>query len=336
MQENEKSKTTLCIEMLRVLSSGRIYKGTELANILETNPRNVAEYRKELQQAGYPINGVAGHHGGYVLDIQNSATMIPSIKLTDEEKKILRISYDYIVGRGDFLDTDVYQRAMAKVFSSVSTTGNESISETISSPGVTLRMSADELHKRYEAIDNSIKRNAKIIIDFLSKDNVVETRKIHPYKLVMSNNAWFVIGFCEMRNDIRYFKLNRIEGFKLTAERFTKRLSYNEREIFDREGFKVGGDWRSDLSDKNGKSDFVHVKLKLKGHPAMYVKEYVYGKNQTITPLDDQTTILECDMHYIYNTIRFILGFGSDCTVLEPEWLKDEIKKIAKEMAENI
>ena len=51
-------KTSNCLKMLQILSSGRVYKGQELADILETNVRNIAEYRTELEMAllyrGYP------------------------------------------------------------------------------------------------------------------------------------------------------------------------------------------------------------------------------------------------------------------------------------------
>ena len=43
MQDNGKSKTTLCLEMLQILNSGRVYKVSELAELLETNPRNIVE-----------------------------------------------------------------------------------------------------------------------------------------------------------------------------------------------------------------------------------------------------------------------------------------------------
>ena len=72
----------------------------------------------------------------------------------------------------------------------------------------------------------------------------------------------------------------------------------------------------------------------ISGRPAMYIKEYKYGENQVVTPIDKDTTILECDMLYKYNTIKFVLGFGVNCEVLEPVWLKDEIKRIGKAMAE--
>ena len=35
-------KTSNCLKMLQILSSGRVYKGQELADILETNVRNIA------------------------------------------------------------------------------------------------------------------------------------------------------------------------------------------------------------------------------------------------------------------------------------------------------
>ena len=64
-------KTSNCLKMLQILSSGRVYKGQELAEILETNVRNIAEYRTELEMAGYYIEGIPGKYGGYHLITQS-------------------------------------------------------------------------------------------------------------------------------------------------------------------------------------------------------------------------------------------------------------------------
>lgn len=330
MQENGKSKTTLCIRMLQILNSGRIYKVSELANLLETNPRNIIEYKRELEDAGYFIVSIPGKFGGYQLD---KSSIIPSLKLTEEEKKILQVASDYLNARGDFLDSSIYQKAMSKIFSSMNTL--PLVDETFIIPGVTLVMSNEELHSRYTVIETCISNKKKISIDFLSTDNVVRTRVIHPYKLFMFNNAWFVIGYCELANDIRYFKLNRIESFTELNQKFRVLLSYNERDYFDKTGFKIGIDWSKktwDGSSARVEGDWVHVKLEFSGRPAMYVKEYKYGENQVVTPIDKDKTILECDMHYRYNTIKFVLGFGTDCKVIEPQWLKEEVVSIAKQM----
>lgn len=43
-------KTSNCLKMLQILSSGRVYKGQELADILETNVRNIAETAQNLKR----------------------------------------------------------------------------------------------------------------------------------------------------------------------------------------------------------------------------------------------------------------------------------------------
>ena len=61
------SKASLCIQMLRLLNTGKIFKASELADRLETNTRNIFEYKTELEDAGYLIESIPGRYGGYRL-----------------------------------------------------------------------------------------------------------------------------------------------------------------------------------------------------------------------------------------------------------------------------
>jgi predicted DNA-binding transcriptional regulator YafY len=220
------------------------------------------------------------------------------------------VASDYLNARGDFLDAELYQKAMAKIFSSMNTL--PLVDETFIIPGVTLVMSNEELHRRYATIEKCISKKTKISIDFLSTDNVVRTRIIHPYKLFMYNNAWFVLGFDESKGDIRYFKLNRIQDFSVQHRKFVQLLTYKESDYLDEYGMKNNGEW-------------YPIKLKLTGNYAMLVKERVYGKEQTIESVDDKTTILSVSMQGRENILVFVLGFGEYCEVLEPEWLKERL-----------
>ena len=317
-------KATMCIQMLQLLNSGKVYKISELADILETNPRNIIEYRKELEYAGYFIEQKTGKYGGYYLD---KSKIIPALKFSEDEKKAVVEASSFLRSRSDFPWAKDFDTAVGKIFSSVKNPESELYDLSVIDKRP-LAMSSEELLKRFNAINDSIKKERKLNIEYLSNDNEVRSRTIHPYKLFIYNNAWFVIGFCELASDIRVFKINRIERYSLTDKKFRKSLAYNERDYFDENGFKGG-------ADKTGSTkhdDWTHIKLKLKGAPAMYIKEYIYGKSQTITAVDKNTTILECDMQYRSNTLRFVLGFGTDCEVLEPSWLKDEVIKTAKNM----
>ena len=73
--------------------------------------------------------------------------------------------------------------------------------------------------------------------------------------------------------------------------------------------------------------EWYPIKLKLTGNYAMLVKERIYGKEQTVESVDDKTTILSVKMQNEDNIEKFVLGFGVDCEVLEPEWLKEQLIK---------
>ena len=51
-----------CIRMLQLLRSRGFMTREELARELDTNVRNILEYRKELEEAGYVIEGTTGKY----------------------------------------------------------------------------------------------------------------------------------------------------------------------------------------------------------------------------------------------------------------------------------
>ena len=79
-------KTARCIKIIQILSARDLVNTKELADVLETNPRNIKEYIKELEECGYQIYSITGKNGGYRLD---KSETIPSLKLTVSEKEVL-------------------------------------------------------------------------------------------------------------------------------------------------------------------------------------------------------------------------------------------------------
>ena len=64
----------------------------------------------------------------------------------------------------------------------------------------------------------------------------------------------------------------------------------------------------------------------------MLARERIYGRDQTVTPIDEDTTELRCTMQNEENIMCFVMGFGSHCEVVSPQWLKNRVK----DEAENI
>ena len=306
------SKASLCIQMLEILYSRNVIGISELARLLDTNPRNIPEYKKELELSGYVIETIPGRYGGYAL---NKKYTFPSAKLNESERDGLMQGYDYLLSRNDFMRKDDYSRAMAKISSALMT--KDAPDDVLLFNRFPLAMPQRELEARYLAMSHCIAGKTVIRIVYLSKKNKSTERHFHPYRLFMYNNAWFVLGFDEKSQKVLYFKLNRILSYSITDSKFRIPLTYNERDYLDEYGMKQNGEW-------------IPISLKLSGRFAMLAAERIYGKSQTVEYLDSSTAVLSCEMQNREDIISFVLGFGTDCEVLSPEWLKNELSSIAK------
>ena len=153
-------KTSNCLKMLQILSSGRVYKGQELADILETNVRNIAEYRTELEMAGYYIEGIPGKYGGYRLITQS---VIPTVRLNEAEQRALSSGAEYLKSRNDFPYSSDYEKAMGKVFAAVKHEQPQEISVANRFP---LAVDEQELSRRYDTVAQCIAHRKELEMDY--------------------------------------------------------------------------------------------------------------------------------------------------------------------------
>lgn len=312
----DKMKAAQAIKMINYLASVKKATREELANVLETNVRNITEYRKELINAGYDIGYQNGVGGGYYLDGDN---ILPNPRLKESEKKALLEASSYLNARYDFLNKEEFNLALGKVLNSCYV--NKDIDSPMIIDRFPLVMKEDEIKYRYNIISEALASKRKIKISYMSSKNRVSEHILHPYKIYMYNLAWFVLAFNETIHDVGYFKLNRIEKIELLNDKYTISKTFNESNYLDQYGMKNNG-------------EYISVSIKLKAPYAALVKERIYGKNQQIISVDDNTTILKCDMQNLASIVSFVLGFGSKAEVLEPLELKEALRNELKRMVE--
>lgn len=293
--------------MLQILYSRDLVSISELAKLLQTNPRNIPEYKKELQYAGYLIDSVPGRYGGYRLV---KTSLFPSVKLEKAEQEALLHGFDFLSKRNDFLEKEHFTKAMSKI--SAALVRSEVKNDTLIANHFPLVMPEHELEERHEAFSKAILTKTSVDMEYLSTKNVVTHRLFNPYKLFVYNNTWCVLGQYADSEHVIYLKINRIQSFQITNQRFHIPLTYNEKDYLDEYGMKQNGEW-------------YPIKLKITGPFAMLIKERLYGKKQTVESIDQNTSVLSVEMQNKSNILSFVLGFGRDCMVLEPEWLKNEV-----------
>jgi len=177
----------------------------------------------------------------------------------------------------------------------------------------------NEMLNKLQIIQQTIIRKKRIRINYFSPLNKeFKTRTISPYGFKSYQNNFYLAAYCHSRKDIRIFALNRISNVKILQSNIYE-TDFDLESYFD-SGFGV-------FSDK-----LFKVKLKFSEKASYFAKERILHKEQKITELDDGSIILELPAKGLFEIKRFVLSYGKDVKVLEPEELKQLIKEEIKEI----
>jgi proteasome accessory factor B len=180
---------------------------------------------------------------------------------------------------------------------------------------------SDEVNPEIEErIQTAIRNKTKVRIIYHSFGGDEDTiRIIHPYELMINDGALCVVGFCELRNDIRDFRVSRIKAITPLEETYIIPTDYFL---------------------KKARSKFIHLSgnmveqiiLAFEGPTAKYIQEYE-------SDLADEIVETATGIQFIRDTsvtdelVRWILQFGSGVRVLNPPHLKE---KIRQELVKNL
>lgn len=172
-------------------------------------------------------------------------------------------------------------------------------------------------NKLYEAILNK----NEVIIDYSSNSGKNSRRRIQPYKLFMYKQECYVVAKCLLKQQIRFFKLVRINEIIVTSFKFDIEFDIEE--------------YLTDLMEKSigifsGKE--YEMKLEIEPPMANTVKERIWVDNQKITELGEGKILFEATMKGGPEIISWILSMRSYVKVIEPEILKNELKDELEKM----
>lgn len=171
----------------------------------------------------------------------------------------------------------------------------------------------ESLAPKIETIQTAIAEKMKLAFTYYSPGGTSE-RVTEPYYLVFRWSNWYVWCFCEMREDFRLFKLNRMDQVRALADRFT--------------GRKVP---LPDLSAERIFPGGIRVK-------ALFEPEVKWRLVEEFGPhcfekQEDRRLLFRGDYTDRENLISWLLTFGDKAELLEPEDIRDAIRGIAEQTA---
>lgn len=81
----------------------------------------------------------------------------------------------------------------------------------------------------YIIMKKAIKNRNKIEIEYKSINSGITKRIIHPAELFCYIDKWYVAAFCELRKEIRLFKLEDIVNYKVLEENYDDKIIIKKR-----------------------------------------------------------------------------------------------------------
>jgi len=122
------------------------------------------------------------------------------------------------------------------------------------------------------------------------------------------------IDLCHLREEVRMFVLDRIKMLKVTAERFTIP-----------QGFPHG---RLHAPQLQGMHDELYtVKARISPGWAQWVGEKIWHESQKIAKLPNKGLEITFQVAGLEEIKRWVLSLGPECHVLEPERVKEMVRK---------
>lgn len=200
------------IGILSILLQRETVTAPELAEQFEVSRRTINRDIEDLCRAGIPLVTRQGVNGG--ISIMENYRLERTLLTNGEMRDILAglRSLDSVNG------TNRYGQLMEKLSAGASDfmTGDQSVLIDLSA------WYKDSLVPKIERIREGIDRARRCEFLYFSPRGE-SRRRIEPYYLIFRWSSWYVWGWCEEKEDFRLFKLNRMDGLRLSPDGFERR-----------------------------------------------------------------------------------------------------------------
>ncbi|WP_159635395.1 helix-turn-helix transcriptional regulator [Erysipelothrix anatis] len=302
------SKLTNALAMLDILSARAIVPIDELAQALEISARSVQRLKEELEDAGYVIETVMGPGGGYQL---HSRSQIPPVAFDMKERKLLKQALAMVIQHNNSAMGGDFVRAVSKLSQQLN---YQDVSNTMAFQSVKLNVDVKQYQEHLELIEVAIETHQRLKLSYKKTHKDRNTYTFEPYELILVNQFWYMMGYDE-RNRYLSLKVNRIETLTMLDETFRYEAPSNSKGAITEFGYKI-----------------KPVQATLIVRNLDFLSEYIWGKNQVITWLDDHRFHMELEFPNEAAAKDFIRKGGANLEVLAPlelrMWIQDEAQKI--------
>lgn len=307
------NKTERQLAITLELQRTKLIRAEDLASQFETSVRTIYRDIQALSEAGVPIIGAPGH--GYSL---MEGYFLPPVSFTEEEAVSLLMGAKFVEQRWDTAYGIQAKSAQRKIEAILPEAIREASSRVQETMRVLHPMGPDTtvLVRTYlNDIRNAILEQRKICFMYLKKMPGADGKRssqrvVAPYGLTLVRENWVLLGRCDLRQDIRHFRLSRMTELSVLEERFLLPPDFDLNQY-------------QPPDDRN-----EHVLVHAKSDVADQIREVLHFYIDHVQE-EEQRIVFDFRVRNPEEIVHHLLGLGGDIEVMEPQSLRIRIREIA-------
>ena len=200
-------------EIVQILRSRRLTTARHLAETLEISERTVYRDIRDLLCSGVPIRGEAGV--GYALE---KGFDLPPLMFSNEEIEALTLGARIVRSWADPALAKAADAALMKIDAVLPAALKGRIERL---PLFAVNFTPDtDAAERMVRLRSAINRKQKVVLSYLSLKDERSERTVRPLCLTFFAPVWLLTAWCELREEFRNFRLDRIVNIELLETLF--------------------------------------------------------------------------------------------------------------------
>ena len=197
-------------QIVQYLRGGRLVTATMLAERLEVSDRTIYRDIADLQSTGVPIDGEAGI--GYIM---RSGFDLPPLMFTRDEIVALVTGARMVKAWGGTAMIAAAEEALVKIEAVLPEAERSRVAgTTVFAPQMGL---ADQTRAMIDRCEAAVEARHVLSFGYCDLEGAKTHRCVQPLGLWFWGKVWTLVAWCELRNDFRMFRLDRIEEISETG-----------------------------------------------------------------------------------------------------------------------
>lgn len=192
-------------QIVQAFRGGRLVTAQALAERLEVSTRTIYRDIADLQSTGVPIDGEAGV--GYVME---QGYDLPPLMFTHDEITSLVAGARLIRAFGGAGMARAAEEALVKI-GAVLPDEARARADRVQVHAIGWRMS-DDLRAQIDRLEGAVDRSVRLAFDYTDQHGAASRRTVRPLGLWFWGAVWTLVAWCELRDDFRMFRLDRMDA----------------------------------------------------------------------------------------------------------------------------